>query len=292
MNSEKAFILSISALLFMSVLIYYTFFYVSSIQMNQGNILNANKLSKAGFVKDDILYDVNKILGKSIDVDRNSSYAYVSVTDKFPLDFNQQFLRNLKTFYEGNYANKQNMDITFISSRLTDARQEVIFESGLRYTYTPDTPDGNNLIDFFVVNRDTNFTRIDINLNVKGRYYDYNAWDYNSSGNILTTINYTDYNSSHTFTSQGLLSRSTKQEFLIRFSNSDTNSIRIQVGKIDNNTASIRIIESFDSNADSAKVAIKAGYPTVTEVVWRMNADLNLVYQDVNFNQMLEIDRK
>lgn len=289
--SSKGFILSLSTLLFMSVLLYFTFFYVSSIQDNQGNILNTNKLSKANLVRDDILSDINRILGKTITGDRNSTHGLIQIFDKFPLDHNQQFLRNLERFVEGNYANKQNMDIILNVARLVDARQEIIFKSGLRYTYTPDTSDGNNIIDFFVSNRDTNFTSIDINLTVKGRYYDYNAWDYNSSGTINMRINYKDYDSNHTFTSEGKLLKTVRNQFLIRFSNSDTNSIRIHFGTIDGNVASLRIIESFDSNADSAKVAIKALYPTVSEIVWQANADLNLSYQDVNFNQMLEMGR-
>ena len=64
-KKNSGFVLSLSTLLFMSILIYYSFYYVSSIQQNQGNILNASKISKIAFIQDDVLSDINRVLAKN-----------------------------------------------------------------------------------------------------------------------------------------------------------------------------------------------------------------------------------
>ena len=115
-------------------------------EKNENNISRIFPIEKAGFVADDIDFDINKIIGTEISAQRTISLTRIFISDVLPGDTNKLKLIDYEIFAESVYAGQQNAQIDLNTDNLTDGKTEIIFSNGLNYEY--DYANDSN-VDFF-----------------------------------------------------------------------------------------------------------------------------------------------
>ncbi|MBS3058805.1 MAG: hypothetical protein J4224_00060 [Candidatus Diapherotrites archaeon] len=274
----KGFVISISALLLLSALLVFSQFYLNLNLERESEVVSVFSVEKAGFVKSDLSFDLNKLLETSVDVNRGVSFTEIFLRDKLPSDLNKLNVLGLRSFLSSVYAKQQNISIEVDFNKLVDGKTELVFSNALQYDYSY-ANDTN--VFFYVPASDSNVTVFDINVTVNDSVVSSIPWSLNPSGDINVSLRYEDGNG--VITSSGKLDSSTLNTFTFNYSGNPNDSFSVEIGAIEGSQKALRISESFDNSAAQAVISIRVVAPSPSEkLFWFYDADLNFSVADVN----------
>jgi len=192
MRNEKGLVISLSTLLLFIVMVWFAAFYSEKVERQESNAMDSFAIEKAGFVADDIIFDVNRLLGAGFDVNRGTNFMAVKLNGKLPADVNRQQLLALEAFAEGGYAGRQQARIQLGFARLLDGATEMKFSNGLLYehAYANDL----NFVQFRKEGGSSpGVLTYDINLFVQGaRLQSSVPWSCGSGGDVNVNLRYKD----------------------------------------------------------------------------------------------------
>ena len=130
----KGYIISFSAILLLSSMLLFSAFYSDNAKERNLSVNEIKKYSKLGFVKDDLAFDLNKMLGTEIELDRQENLTMV-FREKIPADFDKKArIIKFKEFIESNYSSINNAQIGININRLNNSIP-LKFSNGLIYEY-------------------------------------------------------------------------------------------------------------------------------------------------------------
>ena len=274
----KGFVISISALLLLSALLVFSQFYLNLNLERESEVVSVFSVEKAGFVKSDLSFDLNKLLETSVDVNRGVSFTEIFLRDKLPSDLNKLNVLGLRSFLSSVYAKQQNISIEVDFNKLVDGKTELVFSNALQYDYSY-ANDTN--VFFYVPASDSNVTVFDINVTVNDSVVSSIPWSLNPSGDINVSLRYEDGNG--VITSSGKLDSSTLNTFTFNYSGNPDDSFSVEIGAIEGSQKALRISESFDNAATRSSISVRAVVPSSSDnLYWFYDADLNFSVADVN----------
>ncbi|PIN85561.1 MAG: hypothetical protein COV47_01485 [Candidatus Diapherotrites archaeon CG11_big_fil_rev_8_21_14_0_20_37_9] len=253
---KRGFIFSISTLIITATILASAMFVYNLNAVDEAHIGENFSIEKAGFVAEDVISDINAILGTSVDVNRGEQFTRFSFRTKIPADINNNELNNYAAFAVGNYASAQNADINVGVSNLTDGISELVFSNGMQYDYNYIT---DSTVQVYMPNGDTGFVAIDINVYISGSSVGANAWTWqDATGDINVNLYFTDLNASNTVTYSGKLDSSIENTYSWDYNATTGESFYITIGAIGNDTNAIRLINSINAPGVIASADIGA----------------------------------
>ena len=274
----KGFVISISVLLILSALLVFSQFYLNLNLERESEVVSVFSVEKAGFVRSDLSFDLNKLLETSVDVNRGVSFTEIFLRDKLPSDLNKLNVLGLRSFLSSVYAKQQNISIEVDFNKLVDGKTELVFSNALQYDYSY-ANDTN--VFFYVPASDSNVTVFDINVTVNDSVVSSIPWSLNPSGDINVSLRYEDGNG--VITSSGKLDSSTLNTFTFNYSGNPNDSFSVEIGAIEGSQKALRISESFDNAATRSSISVRAVVPSSSDnLYWFYDADLNFSVADVN----------
>lgn len=291
MNS-KGYVLTISTLLIVSILLMFSVFYLSKTERSERALGELVVIEKAGFVVDDIAFDLNKLLGTAVKVERIDSNTRITFNDKLASDLDKESeLLALQEFLYDVYAVQQNSVIGIDFNYLVDGKTEMVFSNGLQYDYNYGGSDANVL--FYASGGDTNATRMDINISVNDSSVLLEPWSWDPGGDITVNLFYEDQNSLNTVNSSGTLDSSSLHTYTIHFSETMNDVLEIMVGRIGGHNGTFSLVESIDNTSSKASVVFSVTAPSndLNSFYYYYNADLNYFQLDVNANGLIPIGK-
>lgn len=286
----KGFIISISTLLLASFLVSAAIFLQTIIQNEEFQITSVFAIEKAGFVADDIATDLNRMLGTSVNVQRNDSLTFIVFSDALPADLNKYSLQDYNAFVGERYAKQQNAFIQLNLEHLLDGRTELVFSNGLQYDYNYES---DNSILFYKPNSDSNVVRFDINVAVNDSSVAAVPWNWSPNGDINVNLRFIDQNAENMVSLNGLLDSALENTYRWDYNALSSNDrFYIKVGQISGNAKALKIGESFDDSSTKALVRIQAIIPSpAPDLFWFYDADLNYVQSHARVFKKIELGR-
>jgi len=291
MRTGKGFVISMSTILVFITVVWFAVFYAGNVGRSEANALETYRVLKAGFVVDDLVYDLNQMLGTSVDVNKGLAFTVIEFRDIIPSDVNKMQLLDWNSFVDGNYAARQNASIRLGIERLVDKKTEIVFSNDLQYDYA------YGLDQNFVLVRkgngsNTNAITYDINVFVQGARLDASTpWTCDSTGDVNVNLRYLDsYGESEN-------SLNCKQDpagiYVYTFTfQSLGGSLVVSFGNIDGNSNAAKVRNTIESTGVSVASSIRAEFASEAGgISWFYDADLNYVQQDVNLNRKFELGR-
>ena len=283
---KKGFVISFSTLLILMVMVFFAVFYSEKVEREEVMVMQGLAVEKAGFVADDLVWDLNKLIGIGVDINRGEDFTLIHLSDVLPSEINAFELNDWNAFVDGNYGTQQKAEIELGLDELVDGKIELVFSNGLQFDHS--YADSNYVHFFRRDGSDTGVTAYDINVDVSGATYD--------SGNSTpwTCDNDQDVNVNLLF--NGSVSSDCKQDPTGSYSyefafQGISETLTVEYGNISSRENSVKISTDLKSDV-SVKIAIAAELPSPgSEIVWYYNADLNYSQGDVNVNRKFELGR-
>ncbi len=289
---RKGFVISISTFLVMITVVWFSIFYTGFMQNQEADIYSTYPIEKAGFVADDIIWDVNQIVGIGQSVERRTDFMRIEIKDKLPADINKLQLIDYNEFVDINYSEKQNASINLDFSNLLDGKVELLFSNGLVYEHQYS---GDQNFSKFYRNdgSDTGVFTYDINVFVQNARYDSGEseeWDCDNDGDVNVNLRYSD---SYGESVNSFCQQDSEEEYEYEFEfDSVAGSLVVSFGDVQGNENSLKIRNNIGNPNVEVVVSISAELASPTEeVVWYYDADLNYVQGAVELNRKIELGR-
>ncbi|MFH1390955.1 MAG: hypothetical protein ABIH20_01450 [Candidatus Diapherotrites archaeon] len=282
---NKGFIISFSTFLVAGFLVLFSIFYVGLVEKQEISILETFSVEKAGFVADDIDYDINTILGTYIDVNRGSSLTTIKILEKLPADTNKLQLIDYSSFVDVNYSGQQNASIELHLDNLIDGKTELVFSNDLQYDYGYS---GDSNVLFYKPSSDTQVLTYDINININDSSLIVTPWTWQDiTGDINVNLNFVDQNASNEVHYSGKLDSSIENTYNWNYSGIAEDSFYIKIGAFGGNSKALQLTESIGDSSSQAQVSIISTINSPVSLKWYYDADLNYSQGDVNVNRKI-----
>lgn len=283
----KGYIVSFSAIVLLSSMLLFAGFYSANVKERNISVNEMKKYSKLEFVKDDLGFDLNKMLGTEIEIAREENLTMV-FRESIPADFNKmKRIVKLKEFIESSYSSINNSSISFNIGRLNNS-VPVKFSNRLVYEYGFNS---GSSVYFYAENGDTNISSMDLNLNVEGSSVSVSFPADSLTPNLSVNFNYVDQNALNETHENLQLGSSLDNVILISFSDTPNDEIEIHIGSFDGKINAMQILNKT-SNQEKINLVFKAimnaldlnsGFNAFVD------ADLNYIQTDLNSNGLIEL---
>ncbi len=192
------------------------------------NVYESYSSATPGFLADDIWFDVNKIVGPSMNLTKGveDNFTRIYIGDFLPKSNFTSRLQSYKDFVEERMLNQTNANISLDFSSLTDGNLEVTLMDN--YTYLNDyLSSEENTVLFYKNDEDTDVYEYYINITTPQSRESVDDFNWNPSGSINVTLVYSDNNG--TTTTSGRLRPNIANEFEIEYENGG--EIEITIGR-------------------------------------------------------------
>ena len=272
---QKGFVISVSTFLVLITVVWFSIFYSGLMQNQEAGIYSNYPIEKAGFVADDIIWDVNQIVGIGQNVERGTDSMQIEIKDKLPADINKLQLIDYNKFIDTNYSEKQNASITLNFANLLDGKAELLFSNGLVYEHQY-LGDENYVMFYKDDPHGTEVLSYDINVFVQNIRYDAansTAWNCDSKGTVTVNLRYRD---SYGESVNSFCTQKPNSSYSYSFAFVDVaGNLTVSFGRIGGNKNSVKIANSIENPNAFAIVSIDANLvSTAEEMVWYYDADL------------------
>ena len=289
--SEKGFVISISTFLVMITVVWFSMFYTGLVQNQEADIYSNYPIEKAGFVADDIIWDVNQIVGIGQNVERGINFMQIEISDKMPADINKLQLIDYNKFIDGNYSERQNASIALDFANLLDGKIELLFSNGLVYEHQY-SGDENYAMFYKDDPQGTEVLSYDINVFVQNARYDAassTAWNCDNHS-IIVNLRYSD---SYGESVGSFCTQNPNNSYSYSFAFIDiAGNLTVSFGSISGNKNAVKVANSIENPNASVLVSIDANLAsTAEEIVWYYDADLNYAQENVELNSKIELGR-
>ncbi|MCX8190027.1 MAG: hypothetical protein N3F05_02245 [Candidatus Diapherotrites archaeon] len=240
---NKGFVVTISVAILLSVLLIASLYYLRANQAEQKLILESASPLKVSDIASDVAEDTKSAMGFKILAEGSANSYSIKIQDSIPIKTSQSSLTSWKSFIEGPYSQKKNAKISLCNLTPTD---ELQFSNGIGYKRSI----SGNYVIFYAPNSDTNAYTYDLNLSIKGSYYnDENSIEWScSSGSTKVTLRLKD-DLGPAFESVCNASNSDYKEYIIKFKDS-SGDLNIAFGSIGTSRGAIKIQNNLDKNLD------------------------------------------
>ena len=289
---QRGFVFSLATVLVFIVIVWFAVFYAGKVEREEASILESYGIAKAGFVADDLISDMNVLLGSDVNVWKGQDFTTLWFNDKVVADVNKMQLLDWNSFVDGNYGVYQNAEIELGLEKLLDGKTELAFSNGLVYehAYNPD----ENFVQVRKVNgTDTGVFTYDITVYVDGgRLNSSVPWTCDATGDVNVNLRYSD--------SYGEIENSLNCEqdstasytYTFDFQGGVNGTLQVRFGNVDSNLNAVRVRNAIESPNITVSTGIRAEMPSPSgDLVWYYDADLNYVQDDVNLNRKFELGR-
>jgi hypothetical protein len=286
----KGYIAVFTAILLLYSMVLFSGFYADNVNSRNLAATKTNQYSKLEFVKDDLGFDLNRILGTSIQVKNSADNLEITFREKVPADFDKtKRINKFKEFVETSYSSINNAKIKLNTKKLKE-KIPIKFSNNLVYEYNLNK--GKNSVVFYALNGDTNILWMDLNLNVQGNA----TWISRPvpvlNPDVVVNFNYVDENALNERHEVRLIDSSIDNKITIRFSDNAKDTIEIHLGSFDGKKNAVKVLnQTF--NQEKALLSFKAVMPSID-----FNAglkafvdDLTLEYKQTGLksNSLIEI---
>jgi len=284
----KGYIISFSAILLLSSMLLFALFYSENVQSRNLDTANIKKYSKLEFIKDDLGFDANKILGTGISVNRTGNLE-LTFNEIIPSDFNKmQRIVKWKEFIESSYSSINNAEIKLGIKRM-DKVIPIKFSNGLVYDYNFDA--GKNSVFFYSTTGNTNISEMDLNLNVTGSSVFVSKPLLSLNPDVTVNFNYIDQNALNEKHEIRELDSSLDNTITIRFSDDLSDVIEIHLGNVN---GKINAVWVWNKSLSQNKInLVFKPVMNAIDVNSSFNAflyaDLNYFQTDLNSNDLIEL---
>jgi len=288
---KKGFVFSFSVILIFSFLVLFSSFYSQKVQRDETSIFQTFAVEKAGYINDDIVFDMNTLLGTSVKVNRGLVNTNISFSDQLPPKTDKTELGGYVSFINNTYAPQQNASINLNADNLEDGITELNFSNGLSYDF--DYSGGQNSVSFYKSGVDTLVTQYTIDLFVKGATYDSvnsSPWTCDGSGSVTVNLHFEDSfgNIVDIICNQD---PNTFYEYIFVF-NGQTGSLTFNFGDISGNQNAVKIANTIGNQSVLISTNIDAELlSSATELSWFYDATLNYSQGDVSFSKNILLGR-
>ncbi len=280
--------MSFSAILLLSSMLFFSMFYFDNVNSRNFSVKEIQKYSKLEFVKDDLGFDVNKILGTEISVNRNSNLEVV-FREKIPAGFDKaQRMDKFKDFIETSYSSINNavIELDFDS---TQGIIPIVFSNGLNYEYEFDAEETS--VFFHAGNKDTNLSSMDLNLTVQGSSVEVTETLDTSNPDLTVNFNYVDENILNEKHETLQINSGFDNVITARFSENPKDIIEIHIGTFSNKVNALRVLNKTSSQQEIDFSFKGEMNPLNADVSFKafLDAELNYNQTDLNSNSLLEL---
>jgi len=291
MNGKRGFVFSVSTILIVIVLVWFASFYAGKVDRQELTLFEGYAIEKAGFVADDITYDVNALLGTAQDVDRGPNFLRIRLGDKIPADINKLQLVDLNNFVDGNYATMQRASIGLGLGNLLDGKTEMVFSNGLQYDYAYNS-DQNFVLFRNSDGGSTGVLTYDLNLHfLAGRVDTATPWACDSGNDVNVNLYYRDDFGNSSSTTGCEQNPAGSYTYTFTFVD-QAGSVTVEFGSVDGNQNAVQVRNAVVNPNISVKTSVQAVLPSPSdEIEWFYDADLNYVHEDVNLNRKIVLGR-
>jgi hypothetical protein len=275
---NNGFVLAVSVFLIVFFALLFSLAFVKHSQGIEGIFQQGFALEKAGFVSDNVFSQAALLLGTGVKVESNASSTVVSLSDSLPSGISQQRLSGFKSFVEGKFAALNNAQISLDLSGISDGKAELLFSNGLRHDL--DYSSGSEVIEVFSDSVQGQFSRIDLNINSNASMIDFNAWQWQPSGDLEVKLNYKD--SAVTIKAEGKIDSSVLNSYSFNYSNG---TLHVEAGNINGRKA----LRAWQDSMPEARAKITASVflPLQESLNYYYNADLNYSQLNAKYNAKL-----
>ncbi len=284
----KGYIISLSAIILLSSLLLFAMFYSENSKQRNIEVNEIIKYSKLDFIKDDLSFDLNRLLQTEIQINRKENLELV-FREKIPSEYSKKTaIQNLKNFIETKYSELNNAEIKLNNSRINNSVL-IKFSNKLIYEYNFN----ENSIEFYAENTDTNLVSADLNLTVHGTSTEVILPIQSTEHNLIINFNYVDENTLNETHKNLKLDSRINNIIRIRFSNELNDEIEINLGRIQ---GKINAVKVWNKTLMEYPVLLELKTETTgLNVENKLNifADLDLNYSqtDFNSNSLIELNQ-
>ncbi len=283
----KGYVISFSAILLLSSMLLFSMFYLENVNSRNYSSGEIKKYSKMEFIKDDLSFDLNKILGTSIKVNKGNNLE-ITFNEIIPSDFNKmQRIIKMKEFAETSYSAINNSSIKINVDRLNQ-NIPLKFSNKLVYEYDF-TPNKNSV--FFYALGDTNMTSMDLNLTVSGSSVSVSRPLNALNPDLIVNFNYIDGNALNEKHEILLMDSTLKNKIEIIFSADGDDKIKINIGTFKGKNNAM-LIENETINQNKINLSFKSIMPAIdfnSSLKLYADIDLNYIQTDLNSNSLMEL---
>ncbi|MFH1695071.1 MAG: hypothetical protein ABH850_01410 [Candidatus Micrarchaeota archaeon] len=284
----KGYIVSFSAILLLSSMLLFSMFYSENVNSRNYSGNEIKKYSKIEFIKDDLGFDINKILGTSIEVQKEGNLGIV-FREQIPADFNKmQRIVKLKEFIESSYSAINNSEIGLDIGRMNKIIP-IRFSNNLEYDYNFDS--GKNSVVFYSTNGNTDIGLMDLNLNVSGSSVYVSDFLFPPNPDVTVNFNYVDGNALNEKHETLLVNSGLDYPITIRFSDDAEDIIEIHLGSFDAKTNAVKVWNRT-LNENKISLGLKTVMPAIdfnSGFKAFVVMDLNYMQTDINSDSLIEL---
>ena len=189
-RNSKGFVLAISTFLIVFFALLFTQQFLQKSQNIEGVFSENLALQKSSFVAGNVLFEAASLLNTKVRVSNEGVLTAIAFSDALPSNVNSQAILDFKSFAESDFARQNNASIFLDVSGISDGKAEIVFSNGLQHDF--DYSEGDGRIDFFSASPQVKVSRIDLNIASLDAIVDFNAWQWNPSGDLEVSIYYKD----------------------------------------------------------------------------------------------------
>jgi len=283
----KGYIVSFSAILLLSSMLLFSAFYSENVQNRNYSSEEIKKYSKAEFIKDDLGFDLNKLIGTGIEINRTGNLEIV-FREEIPADFNKMDrIQKFKEFAESSYSEINNIKVKIIASRINNS-VPIKFSNGLVYEYGFGA---ESSAEFFSENGNSNMSLIDLNLNINASSVEVTETLFSLNPDLTVNLNYIDLNSLNEKHQILLIDSSQNNVITARFSDNLNDVIEIHLGSFEGKNNALKVWNrtsgqnkiSLEFRAVMPELDLNSGLKVFADI------DLNYLQTDLNSYSLIEL---
>jgi hypothetical protein len=289
---QRGFVFSLATVLLFIVIVWFAVFYAGKVEREETSILESYAVWKAGFVADDLINDLNVLLGSDVNVWKRQAFTTLWFNDKVGNNVNKLGDVNWNAFVEGNYALYQNAEIGLSLERVLDGKTELVFGNGLVYEHAYN-PDENFVQVRKLDGSDTGMLTYDITVYVDGGRLNASVpWPCDAAGDVNVNLRYSDSYGEVEDLLNCRQDSTVSYAYTFDFQGGVGGTLQVRFGNVDGNLNAVRVRNAIENPSITVSTAIKAEMVSPAgELVWYYDGDLNYSQDSVNLNRKFELGR-
>ncbi|VVB66415.1 Uncharacterised protein [Candidatus Gugararchaeum adminiculabundum] len=246
---KKGFVFTIATLLIFSMLIYFAQFYLLLSSQYQEDAVGAEYIARAGYIADDIGWDLTKLMGVDVNFERNETALSLRFRTEIAPANMSDVLDGYKDFIENTYAKAQNVNI----SLGLDETGRIEFSNGIVYEYNYSL-ENTSIITIYNSNGGTGFT--DLSINISSEESGRNGtqeFAFNPDGDMGVNVRYAD--GEGYFPMNGIMSSTGLERFTMEYGEEPRRTLEIRIGDLGGvRTGAIMIIAANGYTASEVNI--------------------------------------
>ncbi len=280
MISKKGFLYTISAIILVSTLVFYSQNYLEKNSFREREIVFSSVLNSAEMINDNLAFNLQTLLRLDISKNYDNNFANFIVLGDLNASSNPSTdLLAYKTFVDNNLFNLSGGSKVFTLSNLSDGQAEIFFGNSLEFDYSYDN--GFVLLKKSNSGNTSTLNSVDLTLNL---VQDINSHSWSSTnGSTVVDVNYIDSNNA--FTERVTIDPTLLNTLTITFDDAD--SITFEVGLISSINNSVKLSNDTLTNINYSLTA--SYYPDSNNLPALFNSNFSYIDSKIDYNSLVKL---